>query len=57
VDGREVSDMADVSLAVSSRAVGDPLDLTVLRDGDRIDLRVSLADRPADVGVTPGLEP
>ncbi len=27
--------MADVSLAVSSRAVGEPLTLTVLRDGDR----------------------
>jgi S1-C subfamily serine protease len=57
VDGREVRDMADVSLAVSSRAVGDGLALTVLRDGDRVDLRVTLEDRPDDVGVTPGQEP
>ncbi len=57
VNGREVRDMADVSLAVSSRAVGDPLALTVLRDGDRVDLRVTLADRPDDVGVTAGQEP
>ena len=51
VDGREVSDMADVSLAVSSRAVGDALTLTVLRDGARVDVQMTLADRPADVGV------
>jgi S1-C subfamily serine protease len=57
VGGREVRDMADVSLAVSSRAVGDPLALTVLRDGDRADVRVTLADRPDDVGVSPGQEP
>ena len=49
--------MADVSLAVSSRAVGDGLALTVLRDGARVDLRVTLADRPDDVGVTAGQEP
>jgi S1-C subfamily serine protease len=42
-----------VSRAVSARAVGDPLALTILRDGDRTTLRVVLADRPADVGVTP----
>jgi len=57
VDGREVRDMADVSLAVSSRAVGDGLALTVLRDGARVNLRVTLADRPDDVGVTAGQEP
>jgi S1-C subfamily serine protease len=57
VDGREVKDMADVSLAVSSRAVGDPLTLTVLRDGARVDVRLTLADRPADVGVATAPEP
>jgi S1-C subfamily serine protease len=51
VDGRPVEDMADVSRAVSSRAVGDALSLTVLRDGRRTDLRMVLKDRPADVGV------
>jgi S1-C subfamily serine protease len=53
VDGLAVEDMADVSRAVSSRAVGDPLTLTVLRDGRRVDLRVALKDRPKDVGVAP----
>ncbi len=53
VDGRPVEDMADVSRAVSSRAVGGHLTLTILRDGRRTTLKVVLADRPADVGVTP----
>jgi S1-C subfamily serine protease len=53
VDGHRVEDMADVSRAVSSRAVGDELALTVLRDGKRVTMRITLADRPADVGVTP----
>jgi putative serine protease PepD len=53
VDGRAVEDMADVSRAVSSRAVGDHLTLTILRDGKRTTVRFALADRPGDVGVTP----
>ena len=53
VDGREVEDMADVSRAVSSRAVGQPMAVTVVRDGARRTIRVTLADRPGDVGVTP----
>jgi len=53
VGGRAVEDMADVSRAVSSRAVGEPIVLTILRDGDRRTLRIVLADRPADVGVNP----
>jgi len=53
VDGRVVEDMADVSRAVSSRAVGEALAVTVVRDGDRRTIRVTLADRPADVGVSP----
>ncbi len=53
VDGRPVEDMADISRAVSSRAVGEPVTLTVLRDGRRITLRVALENRPADVGVEP----
>ena len=54
VDGRPVEDMADISRAVSSRAVGEALTLTVLRDGRRLTLRVVLDDRPGDVGVEPG---
>ena len=57
VDGRPVEDMADVSRAVSSRAVGDPLALTVLRDGERVEVTVTLTDRPDDVGVRPGRAP
>lgn len=53
VEGRPVTDMADVSRAVSSRAVGDRLRMTVLRDGKRVDLTFTLADRPGDVGVAP----
>jgi S1-C subfamily serine protease len=53
VDGHPVEDMADVSRAVSSRSVGDHLTLTILRDGKRTTIRVALADRPGDVGVTP----
>ena len=53
VNGREVEDMADVSRAVSSRAVGQPMAVTVVRDGARRTIRVTLADRPADVGVNP----
>ncbi len=53
VDGRPVEDMADVSLAVSSRAVGDRVTLTVQRDGATRRLDIVLADRPDDVGVVP----
>jgi S1-C subfamily serine protease len=53
VEGRPVTDMADVSRAVSSRAVGDRLRMTVLRDGRRETITFTLADRPGDVGVAP----
>ena len=53
IDGREVEDMADVSRAVSSRAVGESMAVTVIRDGARRTVRVTLTDRPADVGVNP----
>jgi len=53
VDGRPVADMADVSLAVSSRAVGAPITLTLQRDGVQRRVEVVLADRPGDVGVAP----
>lgn len=53
VDGRQVEDMADVSRAVSSHAVGQDVAMTVLRGGRRITLKMTLADRPDDVGVAP----
>ena len=50
VDGRAVEDMADVSRAVSSRAVGEAPDAhrPARRRGARV--RVALADRPATSG-------
>ena len=53
VDGRAVEDMADVSRAVSSRAVGDALvaDRPARRRAAHV--RVELTDRPGDVGVDP----
>jgi putative serine protease PepD len=49
VNGAPVEDMADVSAAVASRRVGERLTVTVLRDGRRVDLEMTLADRPADL--------
>lgn len=46
VDGRPVTDMADVSLEVTSRSVGDRLSVTYLRDGARRTVPVTLGDRP-----------
>lgn len=57
VADRSVDDMADVSRAVSTRAVGDRLTFTVLRDGRPVAVTVALADRPDDVGVTAGPRP
>jgi S1-C subfamily serine protease len=50
VDGVAVEDMADVSRAVSKHRVGETLRLRVLRDGAPVDVTVTLADRPDDVG-------
>lgn len=51
VAGRPVEDMADVSQAVASRRVGQRLAVTVLREGRRTPLVMTLADRPGDVGL------
>ena len=50
VNGRPITDMADVSEAVASRRVGDQVTVTVLRDGQTTTLRLTLKDRPADIG-------
>ena len=49
VDGTAVQDMGDVSLDIASKAVGDEVTITVLRDGARKEFTVKLADRPADI--------
>lgn len=45
VDGHAVEDMADVSLTVSSHRVGDSLPVVLLRDGKRVTVSVTLANR------------
>lgn len=50
VNGKPITDMADVSKAVASRKVGDQITITVLRDGTSKTLTLTLKDRPADVG-------
>ena len=50
VNGRPVTDMADVADAVASRKVGDTITVTVLRDGKSQTVTLTLKDRPADVG-------
>ena len=51
VNGRPVTDMADVAEAVASRKVGDTITVTVLRDGKSQTVTLTLKDRPADIGV------
>jgi VCBS repeat-containing protein len=50
VNGKPVTDMADVAEAVASRKVGDTITVTVLRDGTSQTVTLTLKDRPADVG-------
>lgn len=52
-DGVPVADMADVSRAVSDKRVGERITFVVLRDGDRVETTLTLADRPEDVGRRP----
>jgi len=46
VDGREVSSTAELQSAVDARRPGDTMTLTVLRDGDRVSVEVTLGTRP-----------
>jgi len=50
VNGRPVTDMADVSQAVASRKVGDRISVTVLRGGQERTVALTLANRPAGLG-------
>jgi len=51
INGKPITDMADVSEAVASRKVGEQITVTVLRDGKSETLTLTLKDRPADIGV------
>jgi putative serine protease PepD len=46
VDGREISSSAELQSAVDAKRPGDTMSLTVLRDGDRVSVEVTLATRP-----------
>ena len=52
INSRPVDGMEDVSQEVASRPVGTEITVTILRDGKERDVRLRLADRPADVGRT-----
>jgi S1-C subfamily serine protease len=52
INGRPVDGMEDVSQEVASRAVGAEITVTILSDDKERDVRLKLADRPADVGRT-----
>jgi 2-alkenal reductase len=46
MNGRPVLDMDDLILAISQQQIGDRVTLTVLRDGEQIELGAELAARP-----------
>ena len=52
IAGQPVRDFGDLSQEVGSRRVGDTVDVTVRRDGKRVTLKLTLADRPANLGGT-----
>ncbi len=53
VAGRPVRDFGDLSQEVSSRRVGESIEITYLRDGTERTATVKLADRPPSVGPNP----
>lgn len=52
VNGQPVADFGDLTQEVSSHTVGDVVDMTVLRNGAKITVKVTLADRPSTLGGT-----
>ena len=46
MNGQPVRDMDDLILAVSRQEIGDRIALTVLRDGQQVELTAELAARP-----------
>jgi S1-C subfamily serine protease len=47
IDGLPVSDMDDLIVSLSDKAVGQTITLSVVRDGAELDLEVILEERPA----------
>jgi putative serine protease PepD len=50
IDGQSVSSEAELQSAIDAHKPGETVELTVLRDGDRRSVEVTLAARPARVG-------
>ena len=53
VAGHPVRDFGDLSLEVSSRRVGEKIEITYLRSGKEATTTITLADRPANLGTSP----
>jgi S1-C subfamily serine protease len=49
IAGAEVRDFGDLAQQVSSRRVGDTVDVTVVRDGKDVRVELTLQDRPKDL--------
>ena len=52
VAGQPVRDFGDLSQEIGSRTVGDVVDVTVLRGGKRVTVKLTLQDRPGDLNGT-----
>jgi len=48
-DGKPIADFSDLLVEVSMRAPGDEMELTIIRNGQRRHVTVTLAGRPPDV--------
>ena len=50
IAGQRVRDFGDLSQEIGSRNVGDVVDVVVLRTGKRVTVKLTLQDRPNDLG-------
>lgn len=53
-DGRTVSESDELLAMVASNNPGDTVPLEILRNGEPVSLKVTLGQRPSDLGYTPG---
>jgi S1-C subfamily serine protease len=56
-DGKAIADFSDLLVQVAFKKPGDKMKLTILRDGQRRQLTVTLAPRPANLGSEPQERP
>jgi S1-C subfamily serine protease len=52
IAGRTIRDFGDLSEEIGSRRVGETIEVTVLRDGKRVAVKLTLQDRPGNLGGT-----